>query len=66
MDSNSVNEFENRYETKKANGLVDLKFCTSSSATKPSPEAFCAEANAIDDAVARGDFEVYTFDDATK
>ncbi|MCK4841012.1 MAG: hypothetical protein KAT04_03905 [Methylococcales bacterium] len=66
MDSNSVNEFENRYEAKRAEGLVDLKFCTSSSATNPSPEVFCAEANAIDDAVARGDFEVFTFDDETK
>lgn len=64
MGSNSVQEFERRYEAKKKNGLVDLKFCTTD-AGKTTPEEFCAGANAIDDALDRGDFKVFTFGDST-
>lgn len=65
MNSNSVAEFERRCEEKKGHGLVDLKFCAMNTSDL-SPEAFCEQANAIDDALARGDCENYSFGDATK
>lgn len=65
MTSNSVQEFERRCEAKKEEGLVDLKFCTFYTSDLTA-EAFCKEANSIDAALARGDFEELTFEDPLK
>jgi hypothetical protein len=65
MDSNSVQEFERRCEEKRKKGLVDLKFYAVNT-SELTPEAFCEQANAIDDALARGDVEAFSFDDASR
>lgn len=67
MNSNSasVEEFESLCEVKRSEGLVDLKFCTMNSVNL-TPEVFCDEANAIDEALVRGDYEEYRFNDSKK
>lgn len=60
---NHVKEFERRCEEKRKRGLVDMKFVTGdlSGATM---ESFCREANAIDEAIERGDIEDFSFNDS--
>lgn len=60
---NHVEEFYKWCEDRKRDGLVDLKY-TLNKAPRVTPESFCEEANSIDAALERGDYQEFVFNDA--
>lgn len=65
MNTNPQAEFVSRCENKQKDGLVDLKYCVAPSIDF-TPNAFCEEANAIDDTLMHGDYEPLVLNDSKK
>ena len=60
-----IEEFYRRCEEKKQRGMVDIKFVVTRS-RKATPESFCEGANSIDEALERGDWKAFKFNDGKR